>query len=204
MAMPEFKNEHFDIVSILNSPSAVGPYRGHEVWTELEKVMNLVADGTLVLIDLKRTEWFNSAFCEPAFGPIFKALMTRTWSQKYLIFQMPEHHKRGFFQGVLKYLGKDVPRKEAENQFVAAGMYAKLMQDDGSINFVGDLSDDERTILDLVNNKRAVTAKQMVQESPLSAGEVVDLLRSLSEDKYFVAKFGAEHFYSFYKYFEKG
>ncbi len=202
MAGLEFRKEQFDIVTILNSTIAVGVYRGHETWTALQKVMDTIPDGTLILIDLRRVIWFHSAFCEPAFGPVFEALKDHKWRNKYLVFQIPYFHKTGFFQGVLKYLKYDVPRREAENQFVSAGMYAKLIEDDASINFVGRLSDDETTILAVVNKKQAVTANEVVQESQLSAEVVVDSLRSL-EDKYFVAKFASEHYYSFYNYLQK-
>lgn len=113
--------------------------------------MNRVLDGTLVLIDLTKASWFHTAFCQPAFGPVFQALKDGKWPRKYVIFQMYDFHKWGFFQGVLKFLGIDVPRKKSESKFISANLCVKLITgDEESINFVGSLTAEENNVLKVV------------------------------------------------------
>ena len=200
----EFKKEYLDIVRLLNSPAVVGMYRGKEVWAEIEKLMDKVSDGTLILIDLRQASPLQYVFCQHAFGPLFQVLISRKWIRKYVIFRMHDFHKPGFFRGVLKYLGNELPRKESEVGFVSANMYTKLIVGDKDlINFVGNLNENEQIILNVVNNMRDVTVRQVVQESGLTEEVIVDALRALDE-KYFivVAKSGSMlHYYSFYNYF---
>jgi hypothetical protein len=202
----EFKKKYVNIVNLLNSKIAVGAYRGKEVWTKIETLMNRVSDGTLVLIDLRPVIWFDSAFCEPGFGPIFYALKEQRWPRKYVIFQMYSFLKPVFFRGILKHFGIKLSRKESESGFVSAGMYTKLIIDDKElIDFVGNLNVDEQTILDVVNNLKQVTSVQVVKETGLSAEVVVDALRSLAQ-KYFVVEHdeaGRVFYYSFYNYLKK-
>ena len=205
----EFKKEYIDIVNLLKSTIALGVYRGDEVWTEIETLVNRVSDGTLVLIDLRQVIWLNTAFCQPAFGPIFKSLKNHKWSRKYVMFQMYDFHKPGFFQGVLKYFEIDVPRKESESEFSSANMYAKLIvSDKDSINFVGNMDINEQTILSAVNDLGQATAKQVVEKSGLAEEIVVDTLRSLARNKHFIVEYVNEsdqkyHYYSFYNYLRK-
>jgi len=209
----EFKKEYIDIIDLLKSTIALGIYRGNEVWTEIEKLINRVSDCTLILIDLRQVIWLNTAFCQPAFGPIFESLKNHKWSRKYVMFQMYDFHKPGFFQGVLKYFEIDVPRKESESEFSSANMYAKLIVGDkDSINFFGNMDRNEQTILNVVNNLKQTIAKQVVDKSGLSEEIVVDTLRSLARDKYFIVEHIVDksdkkkkyNYYSFYNYFRKG
>ena len=203
-----FKKEYINIVEILKSTIALGPYRGHEVWTEIEALMDRVLDHTLALIDLRKVIWFDSAFFQPAFGPIFQALADGRWPRKYIIFQIHDIHKPGFFQGILKSFGKDIPRKKSECEFVAVGMYTKLIiGDEESISFVGHLSTSENAILDIVNSLRQTTPGQVMAKSGLAQETVFDIFRSLAQ-KYFIVEYSDEydqgyHYYSFYNYLTK-
>lgn len=203
----EFKKEYLDIVQLLNSPAVVGMYRGKETWTKIEKLMDKISDGTVILIDLKQATPLQYVFCQHAFGPLFQALENRRWTRKYVIFQMYDFHKPGFFRGVLKYLGSEIPRKESESGFVSAGMYTKLIiGDEEVINFVGSLNSDEQTILDVVNNLRRVTSRQVAEKTTLAREIVFDALRSLAQ-KYFIVEHsdesGQAHYCSFYNYLRK-
>ena len=204
MSVVEFKKEYLDIVKLLNSPAVVGMYRGIEIWTEIEKFMENVSDGTLILIDLRRANPLQYVFCQHAFGPLFQALMDRKWIQKYVIFKMYNFHKPGFFRGILKHLGSEYPRKESEAGFISANMHTKLIVGDKDlINFIGNLNANEQIILKVVNDMRDVTVRQVVQESGLTEEAIVDGLRVL-EEKYFIVvdKSGSvPHYYSFYNYF---
>jgi predicted HTH transcriptional regulator len=119
---------------------------------------------------------------------------------------MYDFHKPGFFRGILKQLGTELPRKESEKGFISAGFYAKLIVgDEKHISFVGNLNKNQKRILDVVNELKEVTARQVVEKLGLSEENVVDTLRFLVK-KFFVVGLDAEadttpHYYSFYKYF---
>jgi len=204
----EFKKEYVDIVKLLNSTIAVGDYRGHEVWTKIEKLMNSVSDGTLVLVDLRKAIYLNSRFCGRAFGPMFRSSKNQKWPCKYVLFQMYNFLRSVFFYGIMKYLGTELPRKESESGFISTGMYVKLMiGDEELIHFVGNLNENEKTILNVVNDFQKVTSGQIVKKTGLAAETAVDALRSL-EQKYFVIEHSSKdgkvfHYFSFYNYLRK-
>lgn len=206
MNVKEFKKEYLDIVELLNSSAVVGMYRGKEIWTEIEKLMDRAKEGALVLIDLRRANPLQYVFCQYAFGPLFQALKDRKWAQKYVIFQMHDFHKPGFFRGVLKCIGNELPRKESEAGFVSADMYTNLIiGDENTIDFIGNLNENELIILNVVNDMKAVTVRQVVEQSDLPEEIIVDGLRLL-EQKYFIVmdKYGsATYYYSLYNYFQE-
>lgn len=197
----EFKRLAVDIVDLLNSTIALGPFRGNEIYAKLKSSIDTSMDGTMVEVDLRRIIWLNTAFCQPAFGLIFEGLKDKVWSSKYLLFCMNDYHKPGFFQGVLKHFGVDVPRKEAESKFISENMYTKLMiGSEDSIEFIGELTEGERIILDVVNDLNRADANMIVQKLNLTIEVVAESLLSL-ESKYFIVKYeeaGLENqYYSF-------
>ncbi len=201
----ELKRLPVDIVDILNSLIGLGPFRGNEVCAKVMNLIDTSIDRTLVIIDLRRIIWLNTAFCQPAFGPIFEGLKNGQWPRKYLLFKMNDYHKPGFFQGVLKHVGVDVPRKDAEAKFILKGMYAKLMiGSEDSIRFIGELNESELTVLDVINDLNEADANMIVQRSNLGLESVVDTLRSLI-GKYFIVEYSEKDaqgfkYYSFNNY----
>jgi hypothetical protein len=208
MGTVEFKKECLDIVNLLNSPAVVGTYRGKEAWTQIEKTMDEVSDGVLVLIDLRKANPLQYVFCQHAFGPLFQALKNKRWQRKYIIFQMHNFHQPGFFRGVLKYLGTELPRKESRIGFISERLYAKLVVgDEKLIDFVGKLDENEKVILNVINEVREVTVRKVVEKTNLSEEKIVDALRSLVQKYFIVGPFDESdllpHYYSFYNYLGK-
>lgn len=200
-----FNKNEIEVVDLLGSRAMVGMYRGKEAWSAVEKLLDEVTNNTLVLIDIRRANPLQYEFCQYAFGPLFEALNSGRWQHKYLIFQMYDYHEPGFFRGVLKYLGKELLRKESEKGFISAGFHAKLIVgDEPFISFVGSLTENEERILGMVNEMKKVTAKQVVEILNLPEEVTVDALRILLE-KYFVIGPDLEpgsppRYYSFYNY----
>lgn len=200
----EFQKEHVFINDLLKSTIAVGSYRGKEVWEEIKGLIENSEDEILFCIDLRKMVWLNTGFCEPAFGPMFRALLDRRWSRKYLIFQMYAVQKLGFFQGILRYLTIDAPRKESEQKFISENLFTKLIVgDDEKIDFLGNLNSNENKILQIVNDLKKANADRIKEQSFLTTEVVVDTLRALL-DKYFILKYekeGDETIYcSFYNF----
>jgi hypothetical protein len=199
-----FEKVYIDITNILNSTIALGDYRGKEVWEEIEKAMDSVSDRTLVLIDFRKVIWVDTSFCYPVFGPIFQAFENDRWLKKYIIFQMYDFHKPGFFQGIVKYFNINVTRRESETNFLSAGKSTKLIVgDEEIISFIGAMGENERTILDVVNKLKKATALQVFEETGISMESVVDILRDLVK-KYFIVEYKITSeesvYYSFYNY----
>jgi len=207
-ATTDFKKVTLDIVSVLNSPAVVGEYRGKEAWAEINNLINKESDGTLVLIDIRRANPLQYLFCQYAFGPLFQLLEDKIFQHKYVIFQMYDFHQPGFFRGVLKCLGTDLPRKESMDGFVSADKYAKLIiGDEVDIKFIGKPNTNEAVILDVVNKLTEVTVRKVVEETGLSEEIIVDTLRALVQKYFIVEPVGKPgslpRYYSFYKYFRK-
>ena len=202
----KFQKLSIDIVDILKSPAVVGMFRGNEIWSEIEKQLDEVPNDTLVLIDLRRSSPLQYEFCQYAFGPLFEALINGKWPRKYVIFQMHDFHKEGFFRGILKHLQIKLERKEAQKAFESNGYYGKLIiGDEKVITFVGNMDKNQNMILDIVNGMKSVTSKEIVEKSSLSEESVVDALRFLVS-KYFIIGFENDQsktapvYYSFYQY----
>lgn len=185
--MIDFSNVfNFNITELLNSPIALGEIRGDEIWLELDKYIDGVPDGSLILINLRDATWIDTAFCVRAFGPLFKAFIDKRWSCKYVIFKMLTNTNRNLFQGILRFIGKDVKRKEAEEEFISAELYTKIMvESDELISFIGNLDHNERTILTIVNKVKDTTALNIAHETNISIETVVKTLDSFI-DKYFI------------------
>ena len=184
----KFEVTNIDIVELLNSQSVVGIYRGKEAWQAINAKIEEVADTTLVKIDLRKANPLQYAFCQHAFGPLFEALNNKRWENKYIIFQLYDFHKAGFFRGVMKYLGKEIPRKESEIGFISADMSVKMIiGDQNEITFIGDLNQNEQRILEIVNEKKQVTVRDVVGITGFPEETVVDSFRALAK-KYFVTK----------------
>jgi hypothetical protein len=204
----EPQRRDIDIVKVLDSAAMVGMYRGKEVWNQVEIHMDEVADNTLVLIDIRGANPLQYEFCQYAFGPLLENLNSDRWLQKYVVFRMHDFHKPGFFRGILKHLGTDLPRKESESRFVSAGFYAKLIVgDEQRISFIGALNENQVRTLDVVNELIEATARQVVEKLGLPEEMSVDALRFLVRN-YFVAMPAAQtdvthYYYSFYKYLGK-
>jgi hypothetical protein len=167
--------------------------------------MNEVTDNSMVIIDIREANPLQYEFCQYAFGPLLKAFNSGEWPRKYVIFRMYEFHKPGFFRGVLKDLGTELPRRESEGGFVSAGFYLKMVVGDTDlINFVGNLDEHKSQTLSVINDMKDATARQLVERLSLPEEVVVDSLRLLVEKKFIVGPYAHEneqpHYYSFYKY----
>ncbi len=186
-------------------PDPVGRYRGEGIWNDVKKLLDEVPNNTLALIDVRQAMPLQYTFCQHAFVPLFQALNSGRWSCKYVIFQMYDFHKSGFFRGVLKHLGRELPRKESEKGFIEAGFYTKLtLEDERIIRFIGKLSENQNKVLNVVNEMKVVTAGQVREKLKLSDEIIVDALRFLVE-KYFLVGPSTESvpipkYYSFYNY----
>jgi len=201
----QLQKESINIRDLLKSAVMVGRYRGEEVWSELEKEIEEMSDNTLALIDIRLAMPLQYTFCQYAFAPLFQAFHKGRWAHKYVIFQMHDFHKSGFFRGVLKGIGTELPRKESEKGFVEAGFYAKLILGDQEyISFVGRLNEDQSKVLNIINEMKSASVDQIRGKLSLSAEVVVPALSFLVQ-KHFIVGLSTEsvlvpNYYSFYKY----
>jgi len=205
-----FNREDIDIADVLGSSAMVGMYRGQEVSNEIERLMDQAPGGTLVLFDIRKANPLQYEFCHYAFGPLMRELGSDKWQEKHVIFQMHDYHRAGFFRGVLKHLGTELPRRESEEGFIQRGFYCKLvLGDEESITFVGSLTDEQRRVLDLINHIKHATARRLSDDLALPDEAVVYAVEFLVR-KHFVAMQGAPDdrrllcYHSYCNYFQWG
>lgn len=209
LASNKFPMRIINVDEVLRSPIMVGQYRGEEVWGEVENTMEAVSPRTLVLIDIRKAMPLQYTFCQYAFGPLLEALHSNRWKDKYVMFQMYDFHRTGFFRGILKHLRVDLPRKESEREFVAAGFYLKLVIGDKRlITFAGNLTENQEQALLAVNELKEITSRQVIDKLSVSEESVVDALRFLVSKHLIVSheprKDSTPKYYSFYEYLHKG
>lgn len=187
--MPEetrLQKKRVDVADLLRSAIMVGRYRGEEVWSELEKLIEGMPDNAVALIDIRQAMPLQYTFCQYAFGPLLEALDEGRWVHKYVIFGVHDFHQSGFFRGVLKSLGTELPRKESQKGFVEAGFYAKLiLGDQKCISFIGRLNEDQLKVLNVINEMTIATVDQIRARLGLSAEAVVAAISFLVQ-KHFV------------------
>ena len=178
LASNKFPMRTLNVDEVLKSPIMVGQYRGEEVWGEVKATIGAVSPRTLILIDIRKAMPLQYTFCRYAFGPLIEALNSKKFEDKYVMFQMYDFHRSGFFRGILKHLRVDLPRRESEREFVAAGFYLKLVVGDKpSITFVGNLNKNQKLILSAVNKLKETISRQVIDELDISEESVVDPVR---------------------------
>lgn len=202
------KIKTFDVEKELHSNIALGQYRGDEIYQKIKSNLGDMSPTELLLIDLRNVVWLNTSFCLYALGPLFKDLIKNTWPEKYVIFQIHKSHRRELFQGILKSLDIDVPRKKAEEEFAEREFYIKIMcGNEEKIEFIGKLNGNHKKVLNQVNDLRKGTAIQVAEKASLEfeeSKEILEVLNKLSHIiRYKDESSNDPCYFSFYNYFQE-
>lgn len=202
---PNFKKEYYDIVQVLETSTLSGEKTGNKIWVAIEEMMNEIPKDTLIIIDLSRCTTLEYTFCQYAFGPLFQALENKSFQWKYVIFQMKDYHQPGFFRGVMYHFKADFRSEESREKFISANKYAKLIDNTGTIDFIGKLEQNENTILNVVNKMGEIAVENVMVETGMPAETIVRNLNTLVQKYFIVDPFDKTSspplYYSFKKYF---
>jgi hypothetical protein len=188
------------IQDVLQAPAAVGSYRGEEISKYIEKVIKNIQPGKILVLDLVKALPLHYVFCQFAFGPLLKSIQ-----QEFIlpiVFKMHEHHKQCFFRGIVKYLDKDLPRIEAEKEFIDSGMFTILLFDgDHELKFISNLTPIEEDLLNLINSNSSMTQRDIIEaKEDIQPSDIIDSLRSLNRKGFIInLKDNSEIFYSISK-----
>jgi hypothetical protein len=191
------------IQDIIKSPSAVGRYRGEEVFQVLERTINELDNYTLLIIDIREANPLQYVFCQYAFGPLLKILQENGSEKRRFIFQMHEHHKTCFFRGVLKNIDKTILRNESFPAFIESDLFTLLkIGNQTQIEFVSRLSELDRVLLNLINETGTISVRKIIESiKNYEPDSIVDSLRSLNFKGFIIhIKNELDQYYSLYQY----
>jgi hypothetical protein len=173
--------EYFDIVIAADSITLMGEERGYETWQVLRPRLQSLPCESVMILDMSEISMLDYKFSQSAFGPLF-ASGTFHNSFHRVLFSLPNSVRNSFFEGILKANGH--PTKsfaESEKMFAEAGLHCKIAVTKGnSIDFVGNRTPGEESVLKAVNQLRQARLAQLVDPSGLRIEDVVDNLRSLA------------------------
>lgn len=191
------------IQSVLQSPVAVGRYRGEEVCKILDEQVKEITPNSLLVVDIRKANPLQYNFCQYAFGPLLKMLQGNQSENIPTLFRMHEHHKPCFFRGVLKYVDKSLPRSESAKAFVEAGMFTMILLDGkNEIQYIANLSSLENEILSFVNELKSISEREIIEaKKELQPAHIIDSLRSLYKKGFIVhLKNGEDQYHAIYQY----
>lgn len=200
----QFKTETLNIITeIVKSPSAVGRYRGEEVFEIVNQRVNDLSPDSLLIIDIREANPLQYVFCQYAFGPLLKVLHEKGSENKRFLFQMHEHHRSCFFRGVLKHIDKTIPRNESFNAFIESDMFTLLMiGEEKEIQYISKFNKIETDLLNLINEAENISGREIIDSKKLfDPDSIVDSLRSLNHKGFIVhIKNEIDQYYSINEY----
>lgn len=180
-----------------------GRYKGEEVNNFLDKKVDELTSSSLLKIDFEKANPLDYVFCQYAFGPVIKKIQG---SNKSVLFNMQQVHKRCFFRGILKYVDKSLPRntspEESERIFQDAGLFTMLMIDKKEVvEYKGNLTLIENSILTLINNSLVVSERDIINSIKDAAPtDIIHSLESLIQKGFILnSKNEANNYLSIYK-----
>jgi hypothetical protein len=178
--------EVFDIVIAADSITLMGEERGYETWRVLQPRLEALPGTSAMILDMSNISMLDYRFSQSAFGPLF-APATFHDSFRRILFALPASARNSFFEGILKANGHPTKSfSESEQMFSEAGLHCKIASTQGdAIDFVGNRSSGEDSVLNAVNQLRQGRLEEIVDPSGLRIEDVHDNLRSLA-DKGFV------------------
>lgn len=191
------------VQDIIKSPSAIGRYRGEEVFQVLESTINELDNFTLLIIDIREANPLQYVFCQYAFGPLLKILQDNGSEKKRFIFQMYDHHKTCFFRGVLKTIDKTIPRNESFPAFIESDLFTLLkIGNQTQIEFVSKLNEIDKVLLTLINQAGTISGRKIIESiKDYDPDSIVDSLRSLNYKGFIThIKNEIDQYYSLYQY----
>jgi len=198
----ETKTIFIDVIqNVLQSPVAVGRYRGEEVCRILEDEVKNIKQASLLVVDMRKANPLQYNFCQYAFGPLLQKLQHD--KSIPIIFQMHGHHKPCFFRGVIKYIDISLPRNESEKAFIESGLFTMiLLEGENEIQYISRLSSLESEILSFVNETISISQREIIEtKKEFQPEDIIDSLRSL-DNKGFLLHLsdGNEEYHSVYQY----
>lgn len=171
------------IKNVLQSPAAVGRYRGHEVSEFLNLQIKTILPKSILIIDIREANPLQYNFCQFAFGPLLKMIQKNKSENIPTIFQMQEHHRPFFFRGVIKYIDKSISRSASEQAFIQSGMFTMLMlEGKNTIEYIANLNFIELEILNFVNESSIISEREIIKaKKKIQAANIIDALRTLNK-----------------------
>ena len=189
------------IQNVLQSPVAVGRYRGEEVCKIIDDKANNISSLSILLIDIRKANPLQYNFCQYAFGPLINKLQHN--KNVPTIFRMHEHHKACFFRGVLKHIDKNLSRNDSEKVFIESGMFTMLVIDSQTeVKFISSLSHIEEEILYLINHSKVISERDIIEtKKEMQPAHIIDALRSLDKKGFILhLKNDTDQYHSIYQY----
>lgn len=201
----------FDIANEIKTRVLLGGNLGKRTSRKIIDCFNSLSDESTLLIDITTANVINYNFCSEAIGPLIKLLIDdkeeSKAARKYMMVKVDPVRKIRLLDGILFYIYKKRNTKDSDEAFVEHNLSIKLFNTQTKkIEFIGKLSKLQSDILDLINHKMEISAKDIAATIGITIEEAIgNNLKNLTK-QFFVyeTERNNEVFYCSFNKFIKG
>lgn len=148
------------VAEILIRPSALAYVLGNRVSTELLRLSAELAQGTLLGIDMRRTNPIDYIFTKHAFGPICDS--ARINGHFDIIFLGDEPQIRHTLHGLLIHANKPYDRTGDIIADAAGLLHVKYIDTSDRVQFISNLTTVQSDVLKYVNSTSGTTVSELL------------------------------------------
>jgi len=179
----------FDISNEIKTRILLGSNLGNRTSKKIIDCFSILPDGSALLIDITGSDVIDYNFCSTAIGPVFKSLHDGEFKGKYVIIKADPDQKLNLLAGILWYVTKKRNETDIIGSFVENGLSVKLLNaSTGKLEFIGKLDKLQEEILNLINEQKELTAKDVAEKTEISVEEAIKQLKILSTNFFIYTK----------------
>jgi len=176
----------FDISNEIKTRILLGSNLGARTSPKIIECFTNLQDDSALLIDITGSDVIDYNFCSTAIGPLFELLLKGEFKGKYVIIKVEPDQKLNLLEGMLWYIYKKRSERDIIDSFVENDLSVKLLDaSTGKLEFIGKLDELQERVLNLINEQKEITAKDIAEKIEISIEEAINQLEILSE-KFFI------------------
>lgn len=176
----------FDISDEIKTRVLLGSNLGDRTSKIIIDWFTNLQDDSALLIDITGADVIDYNFCSTAIGPLFKSLLQGNFKAKYVMIKVDPDQKLNLLEGILWHIYRKRSEKEIIDSFVSNSLSIKLLNTQtGKLEFIGELDELQEKILNLINDQKELTAKEIAEKTDISVEDTIEKLKTLN-DKFFI------------------
>lgn len=172
--------KEFDIANEIKTRILLGGNLGNRTSRRIIDRFNDLSYESTLLIDITKANVTDYRFCSEAIGPLIKLLVKddnkeSKVARKYMIVKVDPDQKISLLAGILFHIHKKKSTKDSEESFIEHNLAIKLFNTrTNQLEFIGKLSKLQSNILNLINQKMEVNAKDIAAQIGITVEEAIE------------------------------
>lgn len=170
----------FDIANEIKTRVLLGGNLGNRTSRKIIDCFNNLSDESTLLIDITKANVIHYNFCSEAIGPLIKLLIKDDKEEskavrKYMIVKVAPYQKIKLLDGILFYIYREKNTEDSEKPFIEHNLAIKLFNTHtNKLEFIGKRSEQQSNILDLINQKMEINAKDIAATIGITVEEAIE------------------------------